>query len=228
MVLVVDYDAGNVRSVETALNYLEADIEISSDPDRLFMADKIIFPGVGQASHAMQALRERGLDQAIAAAHQKGRPILGICIGCHILLEHSAEDNTPCLALESGSVASLSAELGKLAGSAAGEDAVKAIGTAAGEDQRQYKVPHIGWNQVVPEECPVAARLFEGIPQNSSFYFVHSFYPQPDEALILGRTDYGLSFPSVYGREGLAACQFHPEKSGPAGLKLLENFLKYF
>ncbi|MGI9256654.1 MAG: imidazole glycerol phosphate synthase subunit HisH [Salinispira sp.] len=212
MVLVVDYDAGNVRSVETALNYLEADIEISSDPDRLFRADKIIFPGVGQASHAMQALRERGLDQAIAAAHHKGTPILGICIGCHILLEHSAEDNTPCLALEAGSVASLSAELGKL----------------DGEDQRQYKVPHIGWNQVVPEECPIAARLFEDIPQNSSFYFVHSFYPQPDEALILGRTDYGLSFPSVYGREGLAACQFHPEKSGPAGLKLLENFLKYF
>lgn len=214
MIIIIDYDAGNLRSVETALAHLGADFATSSDPGDVLRAEKVIFPGVGQAAHAMATLRKRGLDQAIIERAQGGRPVLGICVGCQLMLEHADEGNTPCLGLAAGRVRSLATDFPAHSSQAASP---------------RLKVPHIGWNQVTPTDHPLATRLFGGIPQGSSFYFVHSYYPQPrDNSLVLGWTDYGFSFPSVFGRAGLIACQFHPEKSGAAGLKMLENFITLF
>ncbi len=213
MICVVDYDAGNLRSVETALAHLGADFTVSPDPDVLRSADKIIFPGVGEAEHAMGVLRQRGLDSALREALAGGVPVLGICIASQILLEASDEskmEETVCLGIEKGRARFF-----------------------AGDFQRNgissLKVPHMGWNQVCINESHPSSKLFQGIPQNASFFFVHSYYPAPeDRQVTLGTTNYGMDFVSAYGRDNLLACQFHPEKSGPCGLKLLSNFLDTF
>ena len=209
MIAVLDYDAGNLKSVETALRHLGASFEVGSDPRLLALADKIIFPGVGEASHAMSVLAEGRLGQALIDAIGGGVPTLGICLGCQIILATSDEGSTPCLALEKGRGRSFSTDF----------------------DQQNIhlKVPHIGWNQVCYREDHPASRLFSGIPQKSSFYFAHSYYPALDDPnLVMAVTDYGLEFTSAFGRNNLLACQFHPEKSGPVGLTLLDNFIRLF
>ena len=231
MILVVDYDAGNLRSVETALRYLGVSFETSGDYRRLAVADKIIFPGVGQAAHAMSVIRKRRLAEGLESALREDRPLLGICVGSQIILEHSDEGDTPCLGLIEGRVRALAADPEKEAEKESREEPGAEAGGQPGDNSGgpRLKVPHIGWNQVQYEEGHPAARLFRDIPQGSSFYFVHGFYPQPgDSSLVLARTDYGLTFPSVYGQNSLLACQFHPEKSGPVGLRLLSNFIRLF
>ncbi|MBN2739200.1 MAG: imidazole glycerol phosphate synthase subunit HisH [Spirochaetales bacterium] len=197
-VAVVDYKAGNLKSVETALDYLGADFLVTHDPDALRGAARVIFPGVGEARASMEVLQASGLGQAIVDFFQSGRPLMGICLGTQIIFEHSEERDTACLGLVKGKVRRFP-ESGGL------------------------KIPQIGWNQVVHSD---SHPVFKGIPENSNFYFVHSYYPQADiQEQVMARTEYGITFSSAVARDNLFASQFHPEKSGRWGLKLLENFL---
>ena len=195
---VVDYEAGNLRSVETVLKHLGADYIISNNPDLLFKSDKIIFPGVGEASSAMSVLKRDSLDEFIKSYALSGKLILGICLGCHIILDKSEEGNTGCLSLIPGNVVSFKKEAG-------------------------LKIPQIGWNNVSSEKDHF---LFKGIPRDSSFYFVHSYYPEVEDVYSIGKTDYGTVFSSAVAKDNISAVQFHPEKSGRHGIKLIDNFLK--
>lgn len=201
---VVDYGAGNLRSVETALQYLKASYTVTADPRELLKADKIIFPGVGEAKAAMAELRRSGMDQAILEVFDRGSPLLGICIGCQVVLDYSEESRTECLSLIPGRAVRFSSDL---------QD----------ESGARLKVPHMGWNEVAYRK---EHWIFKGIPADSAFYFVHSYYPKPArKEHIFAETEYGVSFVSAFGEENLIAVQFHPEKSGDVGLKLLANFI---
>ncbi len=196
---VVDYKAGNLKSVETALRHIGANFFISDRVEELSKADKLVIPGVGEARAAMENLASRGLDTLIRDFYRSGRYLLGICIGIQLVFEHSDERDTTCLGLVKGNVVRFPSDMG-------------------------LKVPQIGWNQVrVVRENP----LFKGIESDTSFYFVHSFYPKPlDRSVILSETEYGVVFASSINQNNLYAVQFHPEKSGKPGLKLLENFVE--
>jgi glutamine amidotransferase len=201
MITIVDYKAGNLTSVKRALDHLDIPCQISADPGTVRRAEKIIFPGVGAAGAAMEVLRERNLDLALTESFQRGTPILGICIGCQIILTHSEEDNAPCLDL------------------IAGETVRFRLSDPA------LKIPHMGWNAVsVIQLHPILRHLRPG----DEFYFVHSFYPQPDDtAKVYATSDYGGDFPAAIGKDNLFAVQFHTEKSGPPGLQLLKNFSEW-
>jgi glutamine amidotransferase len=203
MVAVIDYRAGNLTSVKLAFDTLGQPVTITNSPAVIETADRVVFPGVGAAGAAMAALRELRLVEAIRSAVQRGTPFLGICIGYQIALAHSDEDG-----------------------------GVQGIGLLAGNVRRFQptdpfdKVPQMGWNSV---RQVTRHPLFKDIPDNSEFYFVHSYYPAPsDSSAVVGVTEYaGTRFASMVGRGNLAATQFHPEKSGRFGLKLLENFLRW-
>lgn len=201
MITLVDYKAGNLTSVRRALTHLGIPCQITADPDVVRRAEKIIFPGVGAAGAAMNVLRERGLDAALKESFAAGTPILGICLGCQIILEHSEEDDTECLGLLAGKTSRFSVT------------------------DPLLKIPHMGWNAVtVTQPHPLLAHLRPG----DEFYFVHSYYPQPaDPAQIYATSDYGGEFPVAIGRDNLFAVQFHAEKSGGGGLRVLENFSKW-
>jgi glutamine amidotransferase len=202
-VAIVDYAAGNRTSVQNALRFLGADYTVASEPAALLASERVIFPGVGEARAAMDDLARRGMDDALRRVSAEGRPLLGICIGAQVLLQYSAERDTTCLGLVPG----------------------KAVAFPEPHPGDGMKVPHMGWNQV-QQDRPHA--LFDGIPDGGSFYFVHSFYPQPaDDSIVLGSTEYGVRFASVYAAGNLAAVQFHAEKSGRHGLRLLANFLEW-
>jgi glutamine amidotransferase len=198
MIHIVDYKAGNITSVKRALNHLGVESVITPDPDVLRRAGKVIFPGVGQAASAMEALRERGLDEALREVFARGTPILGICLGSQIILAHSEESDTSCLGLLPGASRKFSFS------------------------DPSLKIPHMGWNRIrILRQHPV----LEGVSAEQEFYFVHSYYPQPeDPACVIAECEYGTAFPAVIGRANLLAAQFHPEKSGPAGLRILRNF----
>jgi glutamine amidotransferase len=201
MITIVDYKAGNLTSVKRALDHLGIKNQISTDPDIVAGSERIIFPGVGHAGAAMEVLQDRGLDAALKEAYVKGIPILGICIGCQIILTHSEEGNTPGLNLIPG------------------------ICTRFELRDTSLKIPHMGWNTVtVTQPHPVLSHLKPG----DAFYFVHSYYPQPeDEGSIYATSEYEITFPVAIGLENLFAVQFHAEKSGPLGLRLLENFARW-
>jgi glutamine amidotransferase len=204
LIVVLDYEAGNLASVKRSLKALKAQVIVTQDPAVVVKAEKIIFPGVGAAGQAMSNLQRLGLDRALQKAWVAGTPILGICLGAQIIMHHSAENNTPCLGLLQGEV--------------------RRLGPAIpGVEGERLKIPHMGWNQVrFLTDHPV----FAGIPEGAEFYFVHSYYPSPGvQGQVLGVTDYGQEFPSVVGYKNLLATQFHPEKSGRFGLILLSNFL---
>ena len=198
MTAVVDYGAGNLKSVENALRYLGARFMVTSDPADLRGAEAVIFPGVGEAAASMAVLQRTGLGDALRTFLATGRKVLGICIGCQVIFDRSEERSTTCLGLVPG--------------------AVRRFAPGTG-----LKVPHMGWNAMhFTREHPV----FAGIPQDTSFYFVHSYYPDPaDRDMIAAETGYGIAFPSCIARGNLVAFQCHVEKSGPFGLKLLSNFL---
>ncbi|HBX68705.1 MAG TPA: imidazole glycerol phosphate synthase subunit HisH [Chloroflexi bacterium] len=201
MITIVDYNAGNLTSVKRALEHLGIANQISADPEVVRRSERIIFPGVGHARAAMEVLQTRGLDSALKEAFGRGTPILGICIGCQIILAHSEEGDTPGLNLIPGVCAHFQFQ------------------------EKGLKVPHMGWNTVtVTQNHPVLAHLKPG----DSFYFVHSYYPQPAEAShVFATCDYGFNFPVAIGVENLFALQFHAEKSGPLGLRVLENFARW-
>ncbi|MBN1685925.1 MAG: imidazole glycerol phosphate synthase subunit HisH [Spirochaetales bacterium] len=196
---IVDYKAGNLRSVELALKYLAVDYVVADAPGLLEGVDRLIFPGVGEANSAMRVLEATGFDAYIRDFAASGKPLLGICLGCQILMNASDERDTRCLGVFPGEVRRFPARPG-------------------------LKVPHMGWNQVYQRgRHPV----FEGIPDGASFYFVHSYYVEPGAADIeIASTDYGGFFTSGVARDNVVAFQFHPEKSGELGLKLLANFFR--
>jgi imidazole glycerol-phosphate synthase subunit HisH len=203
MITIVDYRAGNLTSVQLAFEHLGQQVEITDKADVILRAERVVFPGVGAAKSAMNNLRQLGILDALKATVAKGTPFLGICIGMQLLFEFSEEDGgTPCMGLLPG--------------------AVKRFRPA----DPMVKIPQMGWNAV---EMTRPHPIFEGIEDQSEFYFVHSYYPSPaDAALTIGRTDYAdATFASAAARANLVATQFHPERSGRIGLRLLENFCKW-
>lgn len=205
MLAILEYGAGNQTSVKRALDHLDIPAKITSRPDDLSEACGIIFPGVGAAAQAMEALSSSGMDVALREAASKNQPILGICLGSQILLEKSQEGSVTTLGLYPGECRIFPENLNDEAGEA-------------------IKVPHMGWNSV---RRVGASSLWDGIPPDAEFYFVHSYYTAPEPELVLGTTFHGLEFCSVYGRSGLWGAQFHPEKSGAFGLRFLANFNAY-
>ena len=203
MTAIVDYRAGNLTSVRLAFETIGAAAAVTSDPDAIRAADRILFPGVGAAGSAMANLAATGLAPVLRERVAAGVPFLGICLGTQILFERSEEDGgTPCLGILRG-------------------EAKRFVARTHAE-----KIPHMGWNQAkIARPHP----LLDGIPDGTDFYFVHGYYPAPaDPADVVCTTDYcGVSFASMVGRGNVAATQFHPEKSGPAGLRLLENFARW-
>ncbi len=205
MISILDYDAGNLASVERAVRHLGATPTVTRDPDVIRRADRVIFPGVGAAGASMENLRKLGLDRALCDAFAAGKPILGICIGCQVTLSHSEEDGgTECLGLLEGDVIHFRFPAGV-----------------------RRKIPHMGWNEVRFADDQPSHPVLAGIPPASQFYFVHSYHVRPrDAACVLGTCTYGeIDFAAVVAHRNLVAVQFHPEKSGPPGLRLFENFL---
>jgi imidazole glycerol-phosphate synthase subunit HisH len=201
MITIVDYNAGNIRSVLRACAEVGAQAVITGDPAKVAAAEKIIFPGVGAAPSAMDYLEKTGLDAAIKKAFKAGVPILGICIGAQIALESSEEGDRRCLGLVPGRTVRLRLE------------------------DKRLKIPHMGWNEVkVWQSHP----LLQGIKPGDEFYFVHSYYPQPaSESNVYAVSGHGVDFCCALGSRNLFATQFHPEKSGRLGLEMLERFMRW-
>ena len=201
MIAIVDYKAGNLTSVQLAFQALGADAQVTSDPNTILAADRVVFPGVGAAGSAMHNLADLKLIPVLKQVAASGKPFLGICLGTQILFDFSEEDGgVPTLGILPGRVPRFR------------------------PSERWDKVPQMGWNQVmIARPHP----LLDGIADGSEFYFVHSYYPAPaDPTLAIGTTCYaGVTFASMVGRGNVAATQFHPEKSGRIGLRLLSNFI---
>ncbi len=199
MIAIIDYDAGNIKSVEKALIALGEEVVVTSDAAVILSADGVILPGVGAFGDAMDKLRTYGLVDVIHQVANSGTPFLGICLGLQVLFESS--DETPGVE-----------GLGVLKG--------KIVRIPEGEG---IKVPHIGWNSLT---YPHKGRLFEGIDENSYVYFVHSYYLQAeDEKIVMACTEYGTNIQASVEKGNVFACQFHPEKSSEVGLKILSNFI---
>nr|WP_315486356.1 imidazole glycerol phosphate synthase subunit HisH [uncultured Undibacterium sp.] len=211
-IVVVDYGMGNVRSVAQAFRAVapEAQIVISGDIADIRSADRLVLPGQGAMPDCMGCLQESGLQEAILQAARE-KPLFGVCVGEQMLFDFSAEGNTPCLGLLPGKVVrfDLSGQLQ--------------------EDGSRYKVPQMGWNRVRQVQTQIQAHpLWNGIANDSYFYFVHSYYVQPEQAQdVVGTTEYGQVFTSAVARENIFATQFHPEKSAAAGLQLYKNFVHW-
>lgn len=189
--VIIDYGAGNVQSVKFALERLGVNAILTADKEKISCADKVIFPGVGEAKSAMDEIRKVGLESVIPSLKQD---VLGICLGMQLMCTTSEERSTKCLGIF--------------------EETVKRFDI--GE-----KIPHMGWNQVKMKE----SKLLQGIPEDVTFYFVHSYYV-PLNPYSIGNTSYGIDFSSVMEKKNFFGCQFHPEKSSKFGSKILENFLK--
>jgi glutamine amidotransferase len=198
MIAVIDYGAGNLRSVVNALGRLGYEPRIVSAPEEVLAAEAVILPGVGAAPDTVASLKRLGLVSPILQLIAEGRPFLGICIGLQVLFDGTEEGGWhECLGVFRGVVRRLPPGL---------------------------KIPHMGWNQV-RQNYPHP--IFRGIPDKANFYFVHSYYVAPDDrSLIAGETEYGIMICSVIARDNLVATQFHPEKSGEVGLKIYDNFIK--
>ena len=200
MIAIIDYDAGNIRSVEKALKFLGQDVKITRDPEEILSAEKVILPGVGAFGDAMRKLKEYGLDQVIRKTAGKGTPFLGICLGLQLLFERS--DEAP---------------------------GVEGLGILKGEilrlpEKEGYKIPHMGWNSL---ELVHNGRLFRDLQEDPYVYFVHSYYLKAaDEAIVKARTEYTTAIDASVEQGNVFACQFHPEKSSETGLKILKNFVE--
>ena len=199
MIAIIDYGAGNIRSIEKALEHVGASVGVTDDPDVVARARAVVLPGVGSGGAAMARMRERGLDDAIREATFQGKPFLGICLGMQLLADHHAE--------------------GEVAG----------LGLFRGEVRRiphGPKIPHMGWNEVTPLQAELP--IFANIAPDSYFYFAHSYYVEPQDGHgVAAVTDYGSPYCSVIATEQVWGTQFHPEKSGVIGLQVLKNFVKW-
>ncbi|MDE0298297.1 MAG: imidazole glycerol phosphate synthase subunit HisH [Candidatus Poribacteria bacterium] len=199
MIAIIDYGAGNLTSVERAVSYLGFDGKITADAHTILSSEKVIFPGVGAAGATMDNLNAHRLADVLKTCYTSGKPMLGICIGIQILFDYSEEGDTECLGILPGIVDKF-------------------------EATPQLKVPQIGWNEVHQTD---SHPIFQGVPNPAHFYFVNSYYPIPAQpAVVIGKTTYGVDFCSVVARQNLIATQFHLEKSGRVGLRMLDNFLQ--
>ncbi len=203
MIAIIDYDAGNIKSVEKALLALGEKAVVTRSPGKLLEADKVILPGVGAFGDAMGKLTEYGLAQVIRQVIEKGTPFLGICLGLQLLFEASEE---------SPGVAGLGILKGKIV----------RIPEGTMDGERPLKIPHIGWNSL---EFSREGRLFAGLLE-PYVYFVHSYYLKAEEDIVTARTQYGVSMDVSVEKGNVFACQFHPEKSSDTGLTILKNFVK--
>ena len=200
MVAIIDYDAGNIKSVEKALLHLGEEVIITRDREQILNSDKVILPGVGAFGDAMEKLRSYGLDKVIYEVVERKIPFLGICLGLQLLFEKS--DETP---------------------------GVKGLGILPGEilripDKEGIKIPHMGWNSVKIKEN---ARIFKDVSQDSYVYFVHSYYLKAGrEEDVAATTEYSTLIHASVEHDNVFACQFHPEKSSEIGLKILKNFVE--
>ena len=200
MIAIIDYDAGNIKSVEKALQLLGQEVVITRDKDTILAADKVILPGVGAFGDAMGKIRQYGLESVIHEVVEKNTPFLGICLGLQLMFERS--DETP---------------------------GVKGLGILKGEilripDCPGLKIPHMGWNSL---KFPNKGRLFQGIEEDSYVYFVHSYYLKAeDENIVTATTDYSTCIHASVEQGNVFACQFHPEKSSDTGLQILKNFVE--
>ena len=198
MIAIIDYGAGNLRSVANAIARLGYQSSVAASPSEVLSAAVVILPGVGAAADTMRSLVESGMADVIRQLVIEGRPLFAVCVGIQVLFDGTEEGGWhECLGMIPGTVRRLPAGL---------------------------KIPHMGWNQVKQR---VAHRIFDGIPDEANFYFVHSYYAEPDDmSVVAGTTEYGVSMCSVLIRGNLVATQFHPEKSGEYGLRMYDNFLK--
>lgn len=197
MIALIDYGAGNIHSIEKALEYVGATVRVTDNPDIVAEAQAVVLPGVGSGGAAMSRMREHRLVEAIREATRQGKPFLGICLGMQLLADHHAEGEVDGLALFRGEVRRI---------------------------PDGPKIPHMGWNQITPlhKELPI----FADIPADAYFYFAHSYYVEPQEREgVAATTDYGSPYCSVIATEQVWGTQFHPEKSGRVGLQLLRNFV---
>ncbi len=203
MIAIVDYRAGNLTSVASALEHLGHRCEITDRPDQIRMAERVILPGVGAAGATMDNLRRLQLDRVLREdVIAAGKPFLGICIGIQILMDRSEEDDARCLGVVAGEVRRFPHAI----------------------DGRPLKVPQIGWNRVHQLR---PHPIFEGVSDHSHFYFVNSYYPVPaDPSVVIAAAEHGVTFCAAIGRDRLVATQFHLEKSGAAGLRVLDNFCR--
>ena len=200
MIAIIDYDAGNIKSVEKAMLLLGQQVEITRDRERILCADKVILPGVGAFGDAMDKIRQYGLYDVIHEVVEKKTPFLGICLGLQLLFERS--DETP---------------------------GVEGLGILKGEilrspDKEGLKIPHMGWNSL---EFPRKGRLFQGLPENPYVYFVHSYYLKAaEEEIVTAVTQYSTLIHASVEKDNVFACQFHPEKSSDTGIQILKNFVE--
>lgn len=200
MIAIIDYDAGNIRSVEKALLSLGQEVCITGDAEKILSADKVILPGVGAFGDAMDNIRKRGLDQVIRCVADAGKPFLGICLGLQLLFERSEE-----------------------------APGVEGLGILKGEilripEKEGMKIPHMGWNSLHLENN---GRLFRGIEEQAYVYFVHSYYLRAeDEKIVKASTEYCTHIHASVEQDNVFACQFHPEKSSDVGLHILKNFVE--
>jgi glutamine amidotransferase len=198
MIAIIDYGAGNLCSVSNAIDHLGYGAVVTSRAEDILAAEAVVFPGVGAAGDTMESLQKLGLSGVILRLAAENRPLLGICLGLQVLLTGSQEGGwQKCLNVLSGQVKRLPEGL---------------------------KIPHMGWNQVKQLK---SHPIFEGIPDGANFYFVHSYFAEPeDQSVVIGETVYGLPFCSALSKGNLVATQFHPEKSGELGLKIYDNFIR--
>ncbi|MDR0304938.1 MAG: imidazole glycerol phosphate synthase subunit HisH [Chitinispirillales bacterium] len=197
MVTIVDYDAGNLTSVYRALKHIGVSAQISNDPQKIASAERIIFPGVGHAKSAMASLKQKGIDAALKNAFDKKIPILGICLGTQIILSRSQEGGVDTLGLIDG-------------------ECVKFNLT-----DKTLKIPHMGWNNIKIRQKHF---ILKDLQDNDEMYFVHSYYPVLPQKNVYAESVHGIKFACAIGCKNLFAVQFHPEKSGESGLKILKNF----
>lgn len=205
MIGIVDYNAGNITSVERALENLEIKYIRSKNPADFSECDKLIFPGVGDAAYAMKQLEETGLGKFLQEWAKENKPLLGICLGSQIIFDYSEEGDTKCLGLISGNIVHMEKLMANV------------------PDSKNYKIPHMGYNNVTMVNG--GCKLFNTLDNDTDFYFVHSYVIQPhDSNVIRGIADYGIKVPACIQKGNIFAFQFHPEKSGKHGLELLRNF----
>ncbi|MEE1227519.1 MAG: imidazole glycerol phosphate synthase subunit HisH [Lachnospiraceae bacterium] len=200
MIAIIDYDAGNIKSVEKAMQYLGQDVKITRDKDEILASDHVILPGVGAFGDAMGKIRDYGLESVIHDVVDRGTPFLGICLGLQLMFESS--DETP---------------------------GVSGLGLLPGKilripDKEGLKIPHMGWNSLKIRQ---EAKLFKGVKDGSYVYFVHSYYLKAaNESDVAATTEYSVKIDASVEHNNIFACQFHPEKSSAVGLKILKNFVE--